>query len=60
MAKTKKPRSIPPPANQTEQSERFLAAVQELVAAGELSPTDVEERFERLLTRATKTPPKRA
>ena len=35
---------------QAEQSERFRRAVQELVDAGELSPTEAEERFERLMT----------
>lgn len=51
MAKSKKPPRAPkpkvmPPADQKEQSERFLAAVQDLVDAGELNPTDAEERFE--------------
>lgn len=31
---------------QAEQSERFRRAVQELVDAGELSPTEADERFE--------------
>ena len=35
--------------SQKEQSERFRRAVQELVDAGELSPTDAEARFERLM-----------
>ena len=34
---------------QAEQSERFRRAVQELVDAGELSPTEAEERFEQAL-----------
>lgn len=39
------------------QSKRFLDLARELEAAGDLSPTDVEENFERLLERAA--PPKR-
>ncbi len=35
--------------SQKEQSERFRRAVQELVDAGELSPTEAEERFERVM-----------
>lgn len=34
---------------QAEQSERFRRAVQELVDAGELSPTEADERFEQLM-----------
>ena len=34
------------PISQAEQSERFRKAVQELVDAGELSPTEAEERFQ--------------
>lgn len=41
MAKSKKP-TAPPPRDQKEQSERFLAAVQALVDAGELNPTEAE------------------
>jgi len=33
---------------QEEQSERFRKAVRDLVAAGELDPTEADERFERL------------
>lgn len=34
------------PISQAEQSERFRKAVQDLVDAGELSPTEAEERFQ--------------
>lgn len=34
---------------QEEQSERFKQAVRDLVAVGELNPTEADERFERLL-----------
>lgn len=34
-----------------EQSAKFRAKVERLIAAGELSPTDADERFETLLTR---------
>ena len=34
---------------QAEQSERFRRAVQELVDAGELNPTEADERFEKTL-----------
>lgn len=37
--------------SQKEQSKRFLEKVQELVDAGELSPTEAEERFERAMRR---------
>lgn len=36
-------------ARQTDQSKRFNRAVQELIDAGELSPTDAEGRFEAAL-----------
>ena len=35
--------------SQSEQSKRFRDAVQELVDAGELSPTEADERFERAM-----------
>ena len=35
--------------SQKEQSKRFLDAVQELVDAGELNPTEADERFERAM-----------
>ncbi len=37
--------------SQAEQSKRFRDAVQELVDAGELSPTEADERFERVMQR---------
>ncbi len=43
---TKKPKAK---ESQREQSKRFLEKVQELVDAGELSPTEAEERFERAM-----------
>lgn len=33
-----------------EQSERFRKEVQRLIDAGELNPTEADERFERLVT----------
>ncbi len=36
--------------SQADQSERFVKAAQELADAGGLSPTEVEERFERALS----------
>lgn len=35
---------------QAEQSKRFRKAVADLEAAGELSPTEAEERFERAMS----------
>ncbi len=47
--------------SQAEQSKRFRDAVQELVDAGELSPTEADEKFERVMTRIassqSKSPP---
>ncbi len=43
MAKKQKQES------QAKQSERFRKAVQDLVDAGELSPTEAEERFDQAL-----------
>ena len=40
---------------QAEQSARFLAEVERLIAAGELNPTEVEEALDRLVRRAAKT-----
>ena len=56
MAKSKKAPMPPkpkvlPPADQKEQSERFLAAVQKLVDAGELNPTEAEVAFELATSR---------
>lgn len=48
----------PPPQDEDEaQSKRFLDLAAELEAAGDLSPTEGEEAFERLMGRAA--PPKR-
>ena len=38
-----------------EQYQRFLEKVQELVDAGELNPTEAEERFERAMNMISKT-----
>ncbi|MBO6604416.1 MAG: hypothetical protein JJ938_06480 [Roseicyclus sp.] len=35
--------------SQKEQSDRFREAVRKLVAAGELSPTEADDRFERAM-----------
>ena len=40
--------------SQAEQSERFRKFVQELVDAGELNPTEADERFERVMSAVTK------
>lgn len=41
--------------SQAEQSERFRKAVQDMVDAGELSPTEAEERFERAVKKVSAT-----
>ena len=41
---------------QTEQSARFLAEVERLIAAGELNPTEAEEALDKLV-RASIRPP---
>lgn len=41
--------------SQADQSARFRAEVERLVAAGELSPTEADERFERVLKTAAPT-----
>ena len=41
--------------SQAEQSERFLKKVQELVDAGELTPTEADEAFERAMGRVVTT-----
>lgn len=41
----------PKKESQAEQSERFRKAVQELVDAGELSPTEADEKFDQAMTR---------
>ncbi len=40
---------------QAEQSERFKNAVREMIDAGELNPTEADEAFERLLSKAKST-----
>lgn len=40
------------PESDAEQSARFLAEVERLVAAGELNPTEADDAFERLLSAA--------
>lgn len=45
---------------QKEQSERFEKAVQELVDAGELNPTEAEEALNRLVQRANPLPAERS
>ena len=37
------------PESQKEQSERFKKTVADLVAAGELNPTEADEAFKRLI-----------
>lgn len=38
-----------------EQYQRFLEKVQEMVDAGELSPTEAEERFERAMDKLARS-----
>ncbi|MFC3440599.1 hypothetical protein ACFOKF_05195 [Sphingobium rhizovicinum] len=38
--------------NQAEQSERFVREAQKLIDAGELDPTEADEKIERILTKA--------
>ena len=42
--------------SQTEQSERFRAEVERLVAAGELSPADADKALDELVRRAHTEP----
>jgi hypothetical protein len=44
--------------SQAEQSERFRKAVEEIEAAGGVSPTDADERFKRFLSEKSVHPPK--
>ncbi|WP_185020661.1 hypothetical protein [Histidinibacterium lentulum] len=37
--------------NATEQAKRFEKAVRDMIDAGELSPTEAEERFEQVMRR---------
>lgn len=39
---------------QAEQSARFLAEVERLIAAGELDPTEADEALDRLVRRASR------
>jgi hypothetical protein len=39
-----------------EQSEKFREAVREMEAAGELNPTEADERFEKLMDRIVNQP----
>ncbi len=41
-----------------EQSERFRKSVRDLEAAGELSPTEADEAFDRLVARAVPEKPR--
>lgn len=43
--------------SQKEQSARFNKAVQEMIDAGELSPTEAEERFERAMEKISRYAP---
>jgi len=52
------PKKADPPMSQAEQSERFRKAVRELEADGGVSPTEAEERFDKLV-RLSSTPPQR-
>lgn len=54
MAKKEKQES------QTEQSERFQRLVQDMVDAGELSPTEADERFEGAIRRVLPNRAKRS
>ena len=52
-----KPKKAPPRDEDEAQSKRFLDLASELEAAGDLSPTEGNEAFERLVEKAL---PKRA
>ena len=41
---------------QEEQSERFRAAVRQMIVDGELSPTEADKAFEALMSRVGKHP----
>lgn len=49
---TKKPKK----ESQKEQSARFEKAVQDMIDAGELNPTEAEERFERAMEKIVRQP----
>ena len=44
------------PESQAEQSERFRAEVEKLIAAGELSPTEADGALDRLVMSQAKAP----
>lgn len=44
------------PESQSEQSARFRAEVQRLVAAGELSPIDADDSLDRILSAERRVP----
>lgn len=48
---TKKPKK----ESQKEQSARFEKAVQDMIDAGELNPTEAEEAFENVIKRVSQT-----
>jgi hypothetical protein len=50
-----KPKKKPPPVEDEAQSKRFLDLAHELEAAGDLSPTEGGEAFERLFERTTRS-----
>jgi polyhydroxyalkanoate synthesis regulator phasin len=43
--------------SQAEQSERFRKLVQDMVDAGELNPTEAEEKFDRAMDRLARSSP---
>ena len=47
------PKKKAPPESQKEQSERFLKAVSDAVAAGELNPTEANKALDGLVRRAS-------
>lgn len=51
---TKKPKR----ENQKEQSARFERAVQDMIDAGELNPTEADEAMERVMRKISSTAPK--
>ena len=48
---TKKPKK----ESQAEQSERFAKTVQDMIDAGELNPTEADEKFERAMKKIART-----
>jgi hypothetical protein len=43
------PKRKEPPLSQKDQSERFRAAVRDMIEAGELDPTDADAAFEQMV-----------